>query len=42
MMSIQAIKAVGIGRGPLVATLPGSKVHDEIVPFHGAAPPALG
>jgi chorismate synthase len=43
MMSIQAIKAVGIGRGPLVATLPGSKVHDEIVPFAGAPPaPALG
>jgi chorismate synthase len=43
LMSIQAIKAVGIGRGPLVATLPGSKVHDEILPFSGAAPsPALG
>ena len=35
LMSIPAIKAVGIGRGPAVATLPGSRVHDEIVP--GAA-----
>jgi chorismate synthase len=35
MMSIPAIKAVGIGRGPAVANLPGSRVHDEIVP--GAA-----
>jgi chorismate synthase len=32
IMSIPAIKAVGIGRGPAVATLPGSRVHDEIVP----------
>jgi chorismate synthase len=32
LMSIQAIKAVGIGRGPAVASLPGSKIHDEIVP----------
>jgi chorismate synthase len=32
LMSIPAIKAVGIGRGPAVATLPGSRVHDEIVP----------
>ncbi|HVB37965.1 MAG TPA: chorismate synthase, partial [Vicinamibacterales bacterium] len=31
LMSIPAIKAVGIGRGPLVAELPGSLVHDEIV-----------
>jgi chorismate synthase len=31
MMSIQAIKAVGIGRGPEVGALPGSKVHDEIL-----------
>jgi chorismate synthase len=34
MMSIPAIKAVGIGRGPAVATLPGSRVHDEIVAGH--------
>jgi chorismate synthase len=31
LMSIPAIKAVGIGRGPAVAALPGSKMHDEIV-----------
>ena len=31
LMSIPAIKAVGIGAGPLVAELPGSEVHDEIV-----------
>jgi chorismate synthase len=32
LMSIPAIKAVGIGRGPAVATIPGSRVHDEILP----------
>ena len=31
LMSIPAIKAVGIGRGPAVATVLGSKVHDEIL-----------
>jgi chorismate synthase len=31
LMSIPAIKAVGIGMGPRVADLPGSRVHDEIV-----------
>ncbi|HJO37181.1 MAG: chorismate synthase [Vicinamibacterales bacterium] len=31
VMSIPAIKAVGIGRGPAAAALPGSQVHDEIV-----------
>jgi chorismate synthase len=31
LMSIQAIKAVGIGRGPDVGHLPGSRVHDEIL-----------
>jgi chorismate synthase len=36
-MSIPAIKAVGIGAGPLVATLPGSRVHDEIVPDEAGA-----
>ncbi len=35
LMSIQAIKAVGIGRGPAVATLPGSRIHDEILPSTG-------
>jgi chorismate synthase len=32
LMSIPAIKAVGIGLGPGVADVPGSRVHDEIVP----------
>ncbi len=32
LMSIPAIKAVGIGLGPGVADRPGSLVHDEIVP----------
>jgi chorismate synthase len=32
MMSIPAIKAMGIGRGTAVGHLPGSQVHDEIVP----------
>jgi chorismate synthase len=38
VMSIPAIKAVGIGKGPDVARLPGSRIHDEIVPQaqHGA------
>jgi chorismate synthase len=38
MMSIQAIKAVGIGVGPLVGHLPGSAVHDEILPATDAGP----
>jgi chorismate synthase len=37
LMSIPAIKAVGIGAGPAVATLPGSQVHDEIVPDEAGA-----
>jgi chorismate synthase len=32
LMSIPAIKAVGVGLGPEVAYRPGSRVHDEIVP----------
>jgi chorismate synthase len=40
LMSIPAIKAVGIGRGPLVAALPGSRVHDEILPPSAAASPS--
>lgn len=39
LMSIPAIKAVGFGRAAMVASLPGSKVHDEIV---RAAGPASG
>jgi chorismate synthase len=44
IMSIPAIKAVGIGKGPEVARLPGSRIHDEIVPLSTASPtghPAL-
>ena len=37
LMSIPAIKAVGIGKGPGVASLPGSRIHDEIVPLAGHA-----
>ena len=36
LMSIQAIKGVGIGRGPDSAHLPGSEVHDEILLADGA------
>jgi chorismate synthase len=48
LMSIPAIKAVGIGLGPGVADVPGSRVHDEIVssgagraagPFPGVSRP---
>src|SRR3954451_19231155 len=36
LMSIQAIKGVGIGIGPRVSDLPGSRIHDEILPLAGA------
>ncbi len=39
LMSIPAIKAVGIGRGPAVADVPGSRVHDEILPGSAADTP---
>jgi chorismate synthase len=42
LMSIPAIKAVGIGRGPDVARLPGSRIHDEILPPAGARPSGIG
>jgi chorismate synthase len=42
MMSVPAIKAVGIGLGPKVSTVPGSKVHDEIVPAPGRTKPPIG
>ena len=35
LMSIPAIKAVGIGLGPEAAMRPGSRVHDEILPAPG-------
>jgi chorismate synthase len=38
LMSIPAIKGVGIGRGPIAATLPGSRLHDEILPGTGVRP----
>ena len=38
LMSIPAIKAVGIGRGPDAASLPGSRLHDEILPRSGSRP----
>lgn len=39
LMSIQAIKSVGIGRGAAVADVPGSQIHDEILPPVGYLPP---
>ena len=39
MMSIPAIKAVGIGLGPEAAARPGSRVHDEILPDPGGPHP---
>jgi chorismate synthase len=41
LMSIPAIKAVGVGRGPAAASLPGSRLHDEIRPPDGH-PTAVG
>jgi chorismate synthase len=35
IMSIPAIKGVGVGRGPAAAGLPGSRLHDEILPPDG-------
>lgn len=42
LMSIPAIKAVGLGRGPDVGHLPGSQVHDEILRATGQASGTLG
>lgn len=42
LMSIPAIKAVGLGRGPDVGHLPGSQVHDEILRAAGDASGTLG
>jgi len=42
LMSIPAIKAVGIGLGPDVATRPGSRVHDEIVLCEAGAKSVTG
>jgi len=42
LMSIPAIKAVGIGRGPSAASLPGSRLHDEILPAAASVRSAVG
>ena len=42
LMSIPAIKAVGVGLGPDAAYRPGSRVHDEIVPGAPDQVPPLG
>ena len=39
VMSIPAIKGVGVGLGPEAAYRPGSRVHDEIVPDSDRVPP---
>src|SRR5215212_8856126 len=39
LMSIPAIKGVGIGIGPAAAARPGSRVHDEILPGANAVLP---
>ena len=41
LMSIPAIKAVGVGRGPAAAAIPGSRLHDEILPAAGRTIPGL-
>jgi chorismate synthase len=42
MMSIPAIKGVGVGIGPRAACVPGSKMHDEIVPSPHRKHPPIG
>jgi len=42
MMSIPAIKGVGIGIGPKAAGVPGSKMHDEILPAPARTKPPIG
>jgi chorismate synthase len=42
MMSIPAIKGVGIGIGPHAAAVPGSRMHDEIVPAPSRTRPPIG
>lgn len=42
MMSIPAIKGVGIGIGPKAATVPGSRMHDEILPDPTRTRPPIG
>jgi len=42
MMSIPAIKGVGIGIGPKAASVPGSRMHDEILPSPTRTKPPIG
>ena len=42
VMSIPAVKAVGIGRGAEAAAMFGSQVHDEILPAPGRESPPTG
>ena len=42
LMSIHAIKAVGIGLGTEVSARPGSRVHDEIVSSDAGSIPGIG
>ncbi|HTL03115.1 MAG TPA: chorismate synthase [Vicinamibacterales bacterium] len=42
MMSIPAIKGVGIGLGPNAASVPGSRMHDEILPAPTRTRPPIG
>ena len=42
VMSIPAIKAVGIGRGTQASMLPGSRLHDEILPSRTRPASPLG
>jgi len=42
MMSIPAIKGVGIGIGPNAANVPGSRMHDEILPAPTRTKPPIG
>ena len=42
MMSVPAIKGVGMGIGPKAASVPGSQMHDEIVPAPSRTKPPIG
>jgi chorismate synthase len=42
LMGIQAVRAVELGLGAAAAALPGSRVHDAILPREGEGPPRRG
>ena len=42
LMSVPAIKGVGVGIGPKAASVPGSQMHDEIVPAPSRTKPPIG